>query len=147
MLLYRVCMLCLCVACFKLDQAWKMKGRNFTLRTYGDDQTHPTWAPQQKKLALLSWTVVCHKTFFPWTLLSGKEAQGENTAGILSFQLLPTLLLTFTQQILLGCSCVWARERDRACVLWRRLISLGPVFVVIGGAMDPILCLLPIDIS
>lgn len=43
--------------------------------------------------------------------------------------------------------CVRERERDRACVLWRRPISLGPVFVVIGGAVDPILCLLPLDIS
>lgn len=43
--------------------------------------------------------------------------------------------------------CVRERERDRACVLWRRPISLGPVFVVIGGAADPILCLLPLDIS
>lgn len=25
--------------------------------------------------------------------------------------------------------------------------ELGPVFVVLGGAMDPILCLLPLDIS
>lgn len=41
--------LCLWIACFKLDQACKMKGKkgkNFTLRTYGDDQTHPTWAPR-----------------------------------------------------------------------------------------------------
>lgn len=93
------------------------------------------------------WTAVCDKTFFPGILLTGKEARGENTAGILSFQLLPTMLLTSTQQILLGCYCVCVRERKRACVLWRRLISLGPVFVVIGGATDPILCLLPLDIS
>lgn len=30
------------------------------------------------------------------------------------------------------------------CVLWGRPISSGPVFVVVGGAMDPILCLLPL---
>lgn len=39
---------CLHAAGFQLDPACEMKGqegKNFTLRTYGDDPTRPTWAP------------------------------------------------------------------------------------------------------
>lgn len=72
----------------------------------------PLGPPGRINLPCWPWTAACDKTFFLGTPLTGKEAQGKDTAGSLSFQLLRTLLLTFTSQILLGCYCVCERERD-----------------------------------
>ena len=87
----------------------------------------PLGPPGRINLPYKWWTAACHKTFFSWTPLTGKEAQGEDTAGILSHQLLPTLLLTFTQQILLGRYCVRERESERLYFM-DEADQLGPCF-------------------
>lgn len=88
------------------------RGKNFPLGTYGDDQTHPTGAPGSINLPRWPRTALCDKTFFPGTLLTGKEAQGEDTAGILSFQLLRTLAYIHSTDLIGLLLCVREKETD-----------------------------------
>lgn len=71
-------------------------------RTDGGAELIPLGPPGGINLPCWSRTAVCDPTFLPWTpwTLRMGEALGE-TAGMLYFQ--PLMVLTFTQQILLGC--------------------------------------------
>lgn len=131
-----------------LQEMKRRKGENFSLRTYGADQTHPAGAPGQNKPALLALSSVCDKTL-SWTPFDWEGGTRREHSRNPFFSAAPHSVAYIHLTDLIGLLlCVGERERERPlCVLWRRLMGLGPVFVVIGGAMDPILCLLPLDIS
>lgn len=101
----------------------------------------PLTPPGQNQLARWSGAALCDKALFPGTLLTGKEAPGEDAAGTLSFPRPPTPAHIHCADLIGRLLC---GERAGQGFLWRRLISSGPVFVVIGGAMDPIYVYCPL---
>lgn len=98
-------------ACFKWDQAWKMKGKNFLWGHMEMTKVTPL-GPQAASTCPAGREQPCvikHSSLGPFWL--GRRHKGRTQQGLFLFSgCVP--LLTFTPQSLLGCYCVWEKETD-----------------------------------